>query len=173
MAQFIAILRGINVGGNRSISMAEQKSCFESMAFTDVRVVLQTGNVIFRSFVTSIGDLTATIEAGLSAQFNYPAKVIVLSMDVLKAMEVAYPFPRGGSEVHDYLVFLSKPLEWPELATAPNEEWISIHESVVYWKVSKGMTLKSEFSKLLSKAKYKPFNTVRNINTVNRVLSAG
>jgi uncharacterized protein (DUF1697 family) len=151
--------------------MAEQKSCFESMGFTDVRVVLQTGNVIFRSSVTSIGDLTLTIEAGLAAQFNYPAKVIVLSMDVLKAMEVAYPFPRGGAEVHDYLVFLSKPLEWPELVIDPNDEWILIHDSVVYWKVSKGKTLKSEFSKLLSKAKYKNFNTIRNINTVLRCLA--
>lgn len=169
--QYIAFLRGINIGGRRSISMSEQKQCFELMGFTQVQVILQTGNILFNSEF-SIPNLIKMIESQFSDQFNYPAKVMVLSIAQLKQIDADYPFPRGGENIHDYIIFLSHPLEWPDIPPYSSDESILIQETVVYWKVTKGLTLKSQFSKLLSKAKYKNFNTVRNINTVDRVLKA-
>ena len=47
MQTYIAFLRGINVGGNRIIKSADLKACFEKMKFSDVRIVLASGNVVF------------------------------------------------------------------------------------------------------------------------------
>ncbi|NCP46313.1 MAG: DUF1697 domain-containing protein, partial [Flavobacteriales bacterium] len=49
MNQYLALLRGINVGGNNIIKMVDLKACFEKMGFTDVKTYIQSGNVIFTS----------------------------------------------------------------------------------------------------------------------------
>lgn len=51
-------------------------------------------------------------------------------------------------------------------------EEVKAGQGVVYWKVQKGQTLKSPLGKLLTKSKYKQFNTNRNLNTLNRILTA-
>ena len=48
-AVFVALFSGINVGGNRIVKMAELKSFFEGLGFTDVATYVQSGNVVFRA----------------------------------------------------------------------------------------------------------------------------
>jgi uncharacterized protein (DUF1697 family) len=50
------------------------------------------------------------------------------------------------------------------------QERVAAGEGVVYWRVDKGSTLKSNFAKLLTKAKYRDFNTNRNLNTLRKLL---
>ena len=47
MSRYIALLRGINVGGHRKIKMVELKALFERLGFTDVVTYIQSGNVVF------------------------------------------------------------------------------------------------------------------------------
>ena len=64
--RYIALLRGINVGGNNIIRMADLKQSFEELGFSEVTTYIQSGNVLFNS---SEGDkqlLTGKIEAHLS-----------------------------------------------------------------------------------------------------------
>lgn len=170
--QFVALLRGINVGGNRVIKSADLKECFERMKFSQVEVFLASGNVVFECKESEIQDLTALIEKTLVASFDYPAKVIVLNMSTLAKIVEEQPFV-ATEGWHRLVVFLTKNIG-RELVTAvrPNAavEQVEAGKNVVYWNVERGMTLKSEFGKLLSKAKYKDFNTVRNINTLQKLL---
>ena len=77
--QYLALLRGINVGGNNIIKMADLKACFESLGLTDVVTYIQSGNVIFKSAEKDKAKLTKMIEAGLSKRFNYEARLVVIS----------------------------------------------------------------------------------------------
>lgn len=84
-----------------------------------------------------------------------------------------YPFDSRNSDQQHYVVFLSEDLGDELIRSVTLDkgiEEVAAGDKLVYWKVTKGMTLKSEFGKLLSKAKYKEQNTVRNINTLQKII---
>jgi uncharacterized protein (DUF1697 family) len=62
---WIALLRGINVGGNRRVPMAELRSALEAIGLRDVRTWIVSGNVVFRSARTDRAALVADIEAAI------------------------------------------------------------------------------------------------------------
>lgn len=169
---YTAFLRGINVGG-RIIKMADLKICFEKMDFTNIITVLQTGNVIFESSL-SLEKTTQTIEEGLTKTFSYPAKVLVRESKSLEKIIKKYPFKTDDPTYHHYIIFLSSPITKELLEQFKSEqelEKLASGDECLYWKVEKGMTLKSPFAKILSTSKYKDFNTVRNINTLNKIIA--
>ena len=167
--KYVAFLRGINVGG-RIIKMADLKVCFEQAGFENVSTVLQTGNVLFES---DSDNLKSRLESILSTTFKYPAKVQVLEISKLQKIIESYPFDDIDEAMQHYVIFLENGLEKELAETAkpdPEIEATQIGDGVVYWKVRKGMTLKSPFSKYLTKTKYKDFNTNRNLNTLNKLI---
>src|SRR5690242_13294515 len=83
MTTFIAILRGINVGGNNIIKMTALKACFEKLGLTGVTTYIQSGNVLFQASAP-VKDLTAQIEKALSKQFKYKSCVVLISRAQLK-----------------------------------------------------------------------------------------
>lgn len=168
--KYIALLRGINVGG-RIIKKDELRQCFEDVGFTDVLTVLQSGNVVFESDQADVANLTGLIEKGLTEQFHYQAKAFTYTPATMQQFAQNYPF-ESVEDKHDYVVFLSQDLgaELMELLRAsPETEQVALGDRVIYWQVTKGMSLDSDFAKLLSKAKYKECNTVRNLNTIHKI----
>ncbi len=172
MPKFIAFLRGVNVGG-RIIKMAELKTAFETAGFKKVSTFLQTGNVTFDSHLKE-SLLKAKIERMLAKAFRYPAKVQVVSFENLAKIVAANPFSEASSDYHQYVIFIENQLEIALVAEAGKllGEELKIGQGVVYWKVKKGQTLKSPFAKLLTKTKYKDFNTNRNINTLQKIIKS-
>lgn len=168
--KYVAFLRGINVGG-RIVKMADLKVCFEKMELKNVSTILQTGNVIFES-PKNEHQLKTEIERILSKTFNYPAKTQVIAIDSLKKIVNANPFGDATADFHQYIIFIEDDLETKLVAEAGKVlgEQVQAGSGVVYWSVKKGQTLKSSFAKLLTKSQYKDFNTVRNINTLNKIL---
>ncbi len=171
MIKYVTFLRGINVGG-RVIKMADLKNCFEKAGLKEVMTVLQSGNVLFESELAE-PELKQKIEAALIKSFNYPAKVQVISAKKLEKIIQKYPF-KAREGFHSYVIFLEKNLE-KELIDEPVEfdpqkEKAKEGLGVVYWQVERGQTLKSSFAKQLSKAKYKAFNTTRNLNTLRKLI---
>ena len=75
---YLALLRGINVGGSNIIKMAALKTCFEGMGFTNVATYIQSGNVLFASAEKNTGKLTRKIEKALSKQFSYKSLVVMV-----------------------------------------------------------------------------------------------
>ena len=175
MHDFIALLRGINVGGNRIIPSADLKKCFEKMGFGDVKVILQSGNVKFTSDSKNAAQVRSTIETGLAKRFDYPAKAVVSTLERLNDVIAEYPFDGLNKDEQHYVVFFNQDLG-SEMVKETNlnkaVEQAKAGEMIVYWRVQKGMTLKSDFGKLLSKAKYKDHHTVRNLNTLQKIVKA-
>jgi uncharacterized protein (DUF1697 family) len=78
-----ALLRGINVGGNNVIRMADLKEGFEAMGFDEVRTYIQSGNVIFRATESDLAKLAGRIEKALGARFHYDSRIVVRSHEQL------------------------------------------------------------------------------------------
>jgi uncharacterized protein (DUF1697 family) len=172
MAKYIAFLRGINVGNIR-IKMPDLKAAFERMNFSDVKTYLQTGNVVFDSDKT-IEDIKIILERGLSETFNYEAYVLLYTFDTLTDIITQYPLEKWDTH-HNYVIFVSNTMFLNELHTLGKglvEESISIEagNGVLYWRVEIGKTLDTPFAKIIAKAKYKSSVTVRNINTLEKMI---
>jgi uncharacterized protein (DUF1697 family) len=169
MKKYIAFLRGINVGNIR-IKMPDLKTAFGKMSFQNVATYLQTGNVVFESD-KNISEIKVILEKGLSETFHYQAFVLLYEFDVLDEIVAKYPFQKDENN-HAYVIFVESESVFEELATIAEsvEEEISKGNTVLYWKVPKGESLTTPFSKITAKVKYKSTTTVRNINTLEKML---
>ncbi len=172
MKKYIAFLRGINVGNIR-IKMTDLKAAFEDMGCQEVKTYLQTGNVVFNSD-KSLSELKPLLEKGLSTTFNYQAYVLLYEYSSLNAAMSGYPFERDEGH-HAYVLFVENNAALNEIDNASKEldsniDLLKIGEGVIYWKVKVGSTLDTPFSKLLAKPKYKSCTTMRNLNTLEKMV---
>lgn len=77
---FISLLRGINVGGNNKLKMAELSESYTSLGFRDVQSYIQSGNLVFRADIgVGVGSLAGAIEDRISADFGLDVPVVVMS----------------------------------------------------------------------------------------------
>lgn len=173
--QYAALLRGINVGGIR-IKMADLRRVLSHCGLKNVRTVLASGNVMFEvAHDTNPDTLRDTIEAALTNEFGYEAKVFVVEMERLRAIVAAYPFDREREGWHPYVVFLADDealeqlLEGGELLD-PETERIARGERVLYWEVERGHTLRSQVGTHTAKPKIKVLTTTRNLRTLIKML---
>ncbi|MEE2035576.1 DUF1697 domain-containing protein, partial [Rhodococcus chondri] len=104
MTRFVALLRGINVGGIR-IKMTDLAAVFAGLGFRDVATVLASGNVLFTADAADTGALKSLIELALKDRFDYDAYVFVLERDRVDAVVAAYPFDEDLVDRHSYVVF--------------------------------------------------------------------
>lgn len=169
MTSFVALLRGVNVGGV-TIKMADLAELVRGLGYTDVKTVLASGNVLFTT-PDAASAVKQTLESALRERFGYEAWVHVLTVDAIRTIIAAYPYPRSA-ERHAYVVFAVKAEVRAELLAVkldPAVEQASAGDGVIYWSVPKGNTLDSAMGKAQSKASYKPWLTTRNLNTLEKL----
>jgi uncharacterized protein (DUF1697 family) len=80
MVTYVALLRGINVGGKTSINMARLKECFEEQGFLNVKTYINSGNVIFNTSSSVTVKLEQKIEKAIIVNFNFP---VIKSLDTM------------------------------------------------------------------------------------------
>jgi uncharacterized protein (DUF1697 family) len=173
---YIAFLRGINVSGQKLIKMAELKVMFEKMGYKNVRTFIQSGNVVFEASKTKNESLAAKIEKGLEKLLGYNVSVIVRTPDDIKAIIKAYPFSKikNHNDFRPHVAFLSaepdktavKELE----ALSTKDEMFKVAANNVYVILNKGFVDALTGKGILEK-KLKVRATVRNWNTVNKILN--
>lgn len=171
MNTYVALLRGINVGG-RKVGMSELKALFEKQGFTSVVTLLQSGNVIFQAKVPA-GKARATLEDTVGKEFGYEATIFVYPASTIAKLVNDYPFDTSKTDYQHYIIFLDgiKPGELTKLPNDKAIEKLAADDGVVYWQVKKGHSITSAFSKQLTKTKFKNHNTVRNINTLQKIIA--
>lgn len=170
--RYVILLRGVNVGGV-TVKMAELRELLEGLGYDEVKTVLASGNALVTS-AASASRVKTEVEAALRKRFGYAAWVQVLTTDALRAIVDAYPFERGRDGWHDYVMFVldagvADALLAVELDA--ERERAAAGDGVVYWTVPKGDTLDSALGKATGKAAYKPHLTVRNVNTLEKLLA--
>ncbi len=89
---YVALLRGVNVGGHRLIKMPELKRLFETMGFGQVRTYIQSGNVIFTSADEPLELLRQRIEREIAARFGFPVTVVPRTAAELERVIADCPF---------------------------------------------------------------------------------
>ncbi len=110
--RWAAFLRGINVGGNKAVKMADLRAAFEAMGFVDVRTVQASGNVVFSTpDAPGPGELRARIEAGLAEGLSSRTGVALRRAADLAALVAADPFVAVAvtPATRLYVTFLSRP----------------------------------------------------------------
>ncbi|UVS70407.1 DUF1697 domain-containing protein [Nitrososphaera viennensis] len=110
--QYLALLRGINVGGNNIIRMTDLIACFEQMGFADVMTYIQSGNILFRADEQNRARLTAKIEGVLPATFHYDSRVVIITHKQLKSVVEGAPrqFGKDAAQYRYDVIFLKEPL---------------------------------------------------------------
>ncbi|MBY0441717.1 MAG: DUF1697 domain-containing protein [Mycobacteriaceae bacterium] len=175
MTQYVALLRGVNVGGV-NLKMAEVAAAFTAAGFTQVRTILASGNVLLESSA-SASTVRATAEAALRATFGYDAWVLAYDIDTVRAIVEAYPFEPEVPGYQSYVTFVANDAVLDELSAlvsqAGSDEKISRgpdFAGAMYWQVAKGATLDSTMGKTMGKQRYKSSTTTRNLRTLIKVL---
>lgn len=115
---YAALLRGINVGGNKKLPMAELRALLTELGHGDVRTYLQSGNAVFTSDHDDEEALAARLRAAIGARFRFDVEVLVRDHDYLKAVADACPFPAAslqGKQLH--VTYFSQPVEESRFAS--------------------------------------------------------
>lgn len=110
MHTFVALLRGINVGGKAMIPMTELRSLFASLGFEDVSTYIQSGNVMFTSPTDDAQVLAARIEERIAETFGSSAAVLLRTPAELSGIAGSNPFLGRETDLSKlHVVFLSGP----------------------------------------------------------------
>lgn len=175
--QYIAFLRGINVGGSSSVKMAALKGKFETLGFKNVQTLLTSGNVVFDSDLTDQAALSGKIEVALKKLFEIDTKVILRSIEDLKEIRASEPFKiiETTPSIRLYVTFFSDQTTPRSIVipyTSAQNEFRILHTtsrevfSVLDLSKGKGTT---EVMRFLEK-EFGSNGTTRNWNTLLKIL---
>jgi len=173
--RFLALLRGINVGGKNLIKMAELKACFEDAGFRDVATYIQSGNVLFTSMGPGRSMLAGRIENLLARRFRYRASVVVRSRTQMEGVVEGAPdgFGRHPGKHRYDVIFLREPLDAPtamkSILTRPGVDEAHAGDGVLYFSRVIARASQSRLSRIVSLPIYQSM-TIRNWNTTTALL---
>ncbi len=115
MTAYVALLRGINLGGRRKVAMADLRELVADLGYVDVRTHLQSGNVVFGADTRSAATVEKALEQAIASTLRMDVRVVVRSAKQLAAVVAANPFESTADDPARYLVvFLEKavPASW-------------------------------------------------------------
>jgi uncharacterized protein (DUF1697 family) len=175
MARYVALLRGINVGGKNLIPMPALKACFEDGGFTDVRTYIQSGNVLFSAPTANAAQLTERTEQMIRTTFDhYDATVILRSKAQMRKVVDEAP-PGFGSEPDAYrydAIFLKAPLtakaaiKEVEMKGGVDQCWAG--HGVLYFSRTVERITSSRINRIVGRPVYQEM-TIRNWNTTTKL----
>lgn len=169
----LALLRGINVGGNNKIEMAKLKKTFERLGLANVRTFIASGNVIFGTNETDQTKLTAKIETAIRTDYGINIKVLIRDLESIKRLTKAIP----ASWVNDKnmkcdVMFLWKEIDdkkvLDKLPYNPVLEDIKYARGAVIWRINRDKVSKSRMFTIVGTKLHQQM-TIRNPNTVRKL----
>jgi uncharacterized protein (DUF1697 family) len=172
--QYLALLRGINVGGKNLVKMADLRAAFESMGFADVATYIASGNMLFRAPRQSREELAGRIESELTRRFGTELKVVLLTEARLKAVVEGAPRGFGGDSHLWDVVFVRKPLTVKkafavvEIREGVDRAWSG--RGVLYFSRLAAKATSSRLNKVASRPEYKNM-TIRSWSTTTKLLA--
>lgn len=175
MEKYIALLRGVNVGGKNKISMPVLKSVFEEIGFLDVVTYINSGNVVFSSNSQDKTELTKKCEAIITEKFMLTIPVAIVSATELSDAVLHAPewWNIDKESIH-YAIFVLSSTSVEEVFDVvgeirPEYEQIDHHDNVIFWTAPRETFAKTRWSKIASSS-VNSHVTIRNANTVNKLL---
>lgn len=173
--QYVALLRGINVGGRNPVPMATLRTAFEEAGYQQVRTYIQSGNVLFATDAPA-ATLEGAVEAVLEARFGFPIVVVVRSHRQLRAVVTRAPagFGQDPATYHSDVVFLKAPLTAAQamkvvaLRDGVDQAWPGT--GVVYFQRLSARRTQSRMAKIVGTPEYQSM-TIRSWSTTTKLLA--
>ncbi|WP_417746527.1 DUF1697 domain-containing protein [Rosistilla oblonga] len=172
MNTWIALFRGINVGGNNILPMAKLKSDLESLQLKNVRTYIQSGNVVFDSTARTAAPLAAKIARTIEQRHGFRPQLLLIKPDELRQAIASNPFPEAISDPKSlHFLFLAAPPSAPDIRSLENakstSERYQITDSVFFLHAPDGIGR----SKLAANAEKHlgVVTTARNYRTVEKL----
>jgi len=106
MPAYAAFLRGINVAGRKMVPMADLRKVIEGLGFTEVRTVLQSGNVVFHGAAKAAGAHERELEAAVSKRFRVATDCLVRSAGEWETIVAGNPFRAEAERDPAHLVLV-------------------------------------------------------------------
>jgi uncharacterized protein (DUF1697 family) len=133
----IALLRGINVGKAKRVAMADLRTLFMDLGYSDIRTVLNSGNVVFSGALKPQETIAAEIEEALVLKLGVAARTLVLSGDELSAIVAGNPLRELATDPARLLVsIVSRAYDRDAIAALCSEDWgreaVALGERAVY-----------------------------------------
>jgi uncharacterized protein (DUF1697 family) len=171
--RYVALLRGINVGGKSTVSMSRLKSSFEELGLDNVKTYINSGNVLFETRASDRKRLVRKIETAIEKQFKLPVRVTLRTPQeiarVVKAVPKAWATDK---KMRCDVMFL-----WPEVdkravlkqvPTQPKIEDLKYTKGALIWRIDRKNAGKSRVGRMIGSDLYKSLS-IRNINTVRKL----
>ena len=174
MTEWVALLRGVNVGGI-TIRSVDLREMLEAMGLEDVRTFLASGNAAFRSN-RGRDDLKRAIEAALGERFGYDAWIVLVMRAEIEAAIASFPFDAEDAARQPWVIFCVDTATHDELVEAAlpldgDVDPVAGGLGVVYWNPAKGSSTDTAFAKIIARTTYKARTTNRNLRTLAKIVA--
>jgi len=170
---FVALLRGVNVGGNNMISMSALKKSFEALGFNDVVTYINSGNIIFKSKEADARKLEGKIEKMLSKEYQLDSRVVLRSLSEMK--KIVESLPENWATDRDWrynVIFLRHTIDSKdilrELELKKDIEEVVYCPGALFWSAQISELTRTNMLKLSSRKMYLDM-TIRNQNTTRKL----
>lgn len=170
---YIALFRGINVGGNNKVEMKKLKSLLERTGFENVVTYINSGNVIFKkSGGGSEAELARIIVQAVKDEFQLDLKIVVINSNHLDAIcrEIPADWVKND-EMRTDVLFLWEKYDYPgvlDIIKYKEVDNVKYVPGALVWNVREKDYTKSNMVKLVGTDLYRHI-TIRNVNTVRRL----
>lgn len=170
---FVALLRGVNVGGNNMISMRALKESFERIGFAQVTTYINSGNIIFKTRENDARKLERKIEQMLSSDYQLDSKVVVRSLaEIEKLMDSLPPSWNGDSRWRYNVIFLRHTIDsekiLEDMVVNKDIEEVLYREGTLLWSAQVSELTRANMLKFATRKMYQEM-TVRNLNTTKKL----
>ena len=170
---YVALLRGINVGGNRKIPMGVLSQVFRDHDCSDVQTYIQSGNVVFKSIVADRVRLIKTLTAGIETQFGFPVPMVLRSAPQIKKVLSDNPF--ANETIPDdrlHVMFLADPPDPVRVALLdpqrrPPDQIVCRGQEIYLWTPN-GLA-DTKYTNAYIDSALHTISTARNWRTVNKL----
>lgn len=171
---YVALLRGINVGGNNKIDMKMLKQVFEQAGMESVKTYINSGNILFKSDNPSKEKLAAILEDVIHTHFGLSIKVLIYHAEEFHAIAKVLPDHwLNDKEMKSDVLFLWEEVNeekvLDQLFLKPETDRVIYVPGAVLWSVDRDKVTKSGMVKIVGTEIYRKV-TIRNVNTVRKLV---
>lgn len=174
--KYVALLRGINVGGNHRVPKAEFRAVLEELGFQDVEIYINSGNAVFTS---DHQPNASEVQAVLEAHFGFPIPTLILSGEKIQAIAAAIPAgwandapkPDKSGQKSDVLYLfddINRPDIIEKLGHKPEIETMIYVDGAVLANISRENQTKYSLLRIVGTPLYRQM-TIRNITTAKKL----
>lgn len=171
---YIALLRGINVGGNNKINMKALQTTFEQAGMSHVTTYINSGNIIFSHTTLTHHELSELLQQAIAKDFHLQIKVMIRDMPQIQTVVEHLPKSWSNDDQMKSDVFFL----WDEIDDESIIEKLPLKAGIgtliyipgaILFAVSREDAPRSQMNKLVSSKLY-PLMTIRNVNTTRKIL---